>query len=101
MERDYLREQVEKRIKNEKEFYEHLVIYVIVNIGLFLVNFFVSRGSWWFYWATIGWGIGLAFHFYSTFVSSNLFGTEWERRRREELEKEYGLDDSNDTSKDE
>jgi len=93
MEKDYLREKVEKRIKDEKEFYEHLVVYVIVNIGLFFVNFFVSRGQWWFYWATIGWGIGLAFHFYSTFISSNLLGAQWEEKRRAELEKEYGIED--------
>lgn len=53
----------------------------------------------------IGWGIGLAFHFYATFISSRLLGAQWEEKRRKELEKQYGnntnIKDVEDIKKDE
>lgn len=29
---------------------EHIFRFIIVSIVLFLINFFVSPGHWWFYW---------------------------------------------------
>ena len=44
-------------------FYIHLIIYLIVNLSLFLINLFFSPQAWWFFWPLIGWGIGLFSHF--------------------------------------
>jgi hypothetical protein len=33
---------------------------------LFFINVF-SGGNWWFQWAMFGWGIGIAFHFKTTY----------------------------------
>jgi len=61
---EYAREQWLAR--QRREFRDHAVAYVIVNAFLIVVDLLVSGGSWW-YWALIGWGVGLAFHAYSTF----------------------------------
>jgi hypothetical protein len=62
---------------------------VIVNLGLFLLNFFTSPGSHWFYWVTLGWGIALAIHAYSMFIGSRVLTDEWEEKKTQEyLEKE-------------
>ena len=59
-----------KRVKQVKEFYRHLIVYLIVNILLFvakfkLIDFFDERGIHdeavysWVYWNAILWGIAL------------------------------------------
>ena len=56
-----------RRLKRRKMgFYSHWWSYLIVNIGLLLINNF-TPGPWWFQWSVLGWGIGLAFHFRATF----------------------------------
>lgn len=52
--------------RQRREFHNHLVSYVIVNAFLTAVDFAFSGGVW-FYLCLGGWGIGLAFHAYSTF----------------------------------
>jgi hypothetical protein len=48
---------------------------------------------WWFYWALIGWGIGLGVHALAVFGFSGggPWGREWEERKmREMMDKEQG-----------
>ncbi|MHB8781692.1 MAG: 2TM domain-containing protein [Candidatus Geothermincolia bacterium] len=42
----------------------HFFIYVAGNIAFFFVNLAIKgdTGSWWCYWITIGWTIGLVLH---------------------------------------
>ncbi len=55
------------RLKQRKmAFYSHLWSYLIITAVLLLINIFTS-GPWWFQWAVLGWGIGLAFHFKAIF----------------------------------
>ncbi len=72
------------RVDEIKGFYIHLIVYLIVNLGLFTMNLFTG-GGWWFYWGTLGWGIGLAVHGLSVFVFSGRMGAEWEQRKIREL----------------
>ncbi len=51
-----------KRKKEIKGFYAHLITYLCVSVGLFILNLIISPGEWWFYWLLPGWGIGLYFH---------------------------------------
>jgi hypothetical protein len=60
-------EQARARAKQLKDFYTHAAVYVVVNIGLFVINF-LGHGEWWFYWVLIGWGIGLGVHALNVFV---------------------------------
>ena len=55
------------RLKQRKmAFYSHLSSYLIITAVLLLINIFTA-GPWWFQWAVLGWGIGLAFHFKALF----------------------------------
>lgn len=56
-------------------FKKHLVSYVIVNLFLWLVWFFTGPqieepGLPWPIWSGIGWGIGLAFHYFNAYVAN-------------------------------
>lgn len=67
------------RVHAIKGFYMHLIVYVIVNIILFLINLFnKSATGWWFYWPLIGWGIGIIINAWFTFVPYGVFGSKWE-----------------------
>jgi len=67
-------EKAKKRVEEIKGFYTHAIVYVCVNIVLFLINFFLSPGGWWFYWPLLGWGIGLFFHAMGVFVFNRFPG---------------------------
>ena len=55
------------RLKQRKmAFYSHLWSYLIITAVLLLINI-ITPGPWWFQWAVLGWGIGLAFHFKAIF----------------------------------
>lgn len=72
-----------KRVEDLKGFYIHFAIFVIVNLGLALLNFVQDKDSLWFYWITFGWGIGVAIHFIVVFVFEGIFGPDWEQRQIE------------------
>lgn len=56
-------------------FRRHLRTYVIINAFLWAIWFLTGsrhQGSWapWPVWPTLGWGIGLAFHYADAYMSS-------------------------------
>ncbi len=78
-----------KRVEQIKSFYIHLITYIIVNAGLFVLNMITSPKSLWFYWPLFGWGIGIAAHALSVFGLGGQFGREWEENKiKEIMEKE-------------
>jgi len=82
-------ERAKKRMEEVKSFYSHLLVYIAVNAGLFLLNIVTSPGHLWFYWPLIGWGIGLSIHGVSVFGTQKLLGKDWEERKiKEIMEKE-------------
>lgn len=82
-------QRARRRVMAIKGFYIHLFFYVVVNIGLFLINILASSGHLWFFWPLFGWGIGVAAHGFSVFGILGLFGRDWEERKiKEILEKE-------------
>jgi hypothetical protein len=85
--------KAKERVEAIKSFYGHLFIYIMVNIGLFLINYIASPGDWWFYWPLVGWGIGLAAHGVTVFGTEGVFGKDWEERKiRQIMEKERRKD---------
>ena len=77
-------ERARKRVEALKGFYTHAAVYVLVNIGLFVINL-LAGGSWWFFWPLIGWGIGLAVHALNVFGSGPMLGRDWEERKTREF----------------
>jgi hypothetical protein len=62
----------------------HVIVYAVVNAGLFTIDALTGDG-WWFFWPMLGWGIGLAIHAMVLFVP--VFSPEWaEERARRQVE---------------
>ncbi|MBL7886194.1 MAG: 2TM domain-containing protein [Flavobacterium sp.] len=81
--------QAKKQVEEIKGFYGHLISFVIVNIGLLVLNLLTSPKHLWFFWPMLGWGIGLFFHGIKVFNFSPFFNKEWEERKiREYMERE-------------
>lgn len=78
------------RVGELKAFYNHLVIYSIINILLVGVNYYNNGLSFpWFLFPLLGWGIGIASHAITTFSINPFTGKNWEERKIQEiLEKE-------------
>ncbi|WP_305425877.1 2TM domain-containing protein [Photobacterium leiognathi] len=70
-------------VKSIKEFYSHLVTYLLVITVLFVINYFTSPDYWWAVWPALGWGIGIVSHALSAFEILNIFGPDWERKQVE------------------
>ena len=66
-------------------YYTHLLVYVVVNTGLFFINLFTrgDDGGWWFYWPLLGWGIGLMIH--TMVVLGGVFSEGWKQRKADEI----------------
>lgn len=65
--------------------YIHLLIYPVINAGLFGINF-VTRGedgNWWFQWPLLIWGLGLIVHVVMTVAP--VFSSEWVDRKADTL----------------
>lgn len=79
----YLKAQ--KRVEDIKGFYGNLMAYVIVILGLAVLNLTTSPEHWWFLYPAIGWGIGVTIHFCSVFNFIPFLGHDWEERKIREL----------------
>ena len=84
MRTDLPTDPVERRVVELREFYTHLVIYLVINGVLSLANWFTGP-PWWAMWPLFGWGIGLASHAAAVFVLPRFLGPAWEARTRERL----------------
>lgn len=78
-------EAAKKRVGEIKDFYTHVIVYVVVNIFLIVINLLTSPGRYWFFFATIFWGFGLFMHFLATFVFDGFMGAEWEEKKIKEI----------------
>ena len=65
-----LSEKSDKIVKEKRGFYIHFIIYLIVNIGLFIQWLYLTKveGFPWVITTTAGWGIGIIAHFIGVFV---------------------------------
>lgn len=50
----------QQRASAKLGWYRHAAIYLIVNLGLFILAFYQGRG--WAIYPALGWGLGLAIH---------------------------------------
>jgi hypothetical protein len=68
---DTLRSAAVQRLHRRRDFFQHLISYVIVNTLLVTVWLVLGlTAGFWFPWPLFpiaGWGIGLAFHAWATF----------------------------------
>ncbi len=78
-------ERARERAKAIQGLYIHLLVFAVINGGLFLINWATRGpdGAWWFYWPLLGWGVAVAIHLVVTFVP--VFSPEWAERRAERM----------------
>jgi hypothetical protein len=75
-----------ERVQALRGFYIHLMVYVLVIGGLFLIDWLTApSGLTWFYFPAVGWGIAVAIHAAMVFGADRLFDSEWEQRKVKEL----------------
>ncbi|MCR9182985.1 MAG: 2TM domain-containing protein [Flavobacteriaceae bacterium] len=89
-----LYEMAQKRIKEIKGFYVHLLVYIVVNLFIFAANSnLLSSGKIHIEFGHLSlpffWGIGLFAHWAGVFGPNVLLGKKWEEKKiKELLEKE-------------
>jgi hypothetical protein len=76
-------QKAKERVSVLRGFYKHLSVYVIVNLGLILINMTTSPESLWFIWPLMGWGIAIVLHALRVF--SGPLGSNWEEKKIAEL----------------
>jgi hypothetical protein len=80
-------ERAREKAKELREFYGHLVTYVLVNAFLVLIDRLDGVGEDaflgldWAYWPIFGWGIGIVVHAANTFFTMR----NWEERKVQKL----------------
>mgnify|MGYP000885646308 FL=1 len=89
MENNYQEEEryfkARKRVEEIKGFYGNLIAYVVVNVGLMVLNLLTSPGYLWFFFPMLGWGIGVLFHGMKVFNYMPFFGKDWEEKKIKEF----------------
>lgn len=73
--------QAKTRVEEVRGFWSHLAVYIIINLGLFIINIITTPHHYWFYWPLIGWGIGLVAHGFHVFEARGIFGKDWEEKQ--------------------
>jgi len=92
-EQQWLEQQTAQRESSEyrehvlRGLYTHLGVYVVINLGLVLMNMLTTHGSvTWAYWPILGWGIGLGSHLVAALVQFRSPGgeeyEEWQKGKR-------------------
>jgi hypothetical protein len=74
-----------KRVEEIKGFYGNLIAYILVNIGLMVINLLTSPAYLWFFLPMLGWGIGVVFHGLKVFNYMPFFGKDWEEKKIKEF----------------
>jgi len=84
-----LEARARRRVGIKMGFYIHALVYVLVNLGLFVLNTSLG-GERWSHYPLWGWGLGLAIHGIVTFIGlqgdgmrSRMLAHEVEKLRRQ------------------
>ena len=85
--------KAKKRVKEVKDFYTHLVVYITINLILIIINLGVFQSGftdikipkWPMFTTPFFWGIGLFFHWLNVFKGSFKFFKDWENRKIKEF----------------
>ncbi len=64
---DERHEAAYKRVKDKRDFRNHVAIYVIVNALLVVIWALSGAGYFWPIWPIAGWGVGLAFNAWAVY----------------------------------
>jgi|SRR5690606_4597480 len=84
--------KAKERVAELKKFYNSLTTFIVINLIFILINYMTNGFEYaWFWWVTIWWGVGVAFHGLKVFGLHLIFSKDWEQRKiRQFMEKNDG-----------
>ena len=68
-----------------KNFYMHVVLYVVVIAGLAAINLMTNPQYLWFIYPALGWGLGIVFCALRVFDLVPFLGAKWEKSEVEKF----------------
>jgi len=77
-------EAARRQVRRESRFYRGVIIYIIVNLALFVINRVSDPGYSWFYWPLGMWGALLLFRGLRVFVLRDWL-SRWEQTRLQRI----------------
>ena len=77
--------QAQKRVKEIKDFYAHLTVYLLCNPIVIVVNLMTCPGYLYFWFSLLGWGFAIVMHGLSVFRISPIFNKDWEEQKIQEI----------------
>ncbi|MBS4015893.1 MAG: 2TM domain-containing protein [Candidatus Latescibacteria bacterium] len=93
MDEKHAYESARKFVEARVDFFVHFLIYLFVNGVLFVINYRFSRGTWWFIFPLLFWGIGIFAHFLSVFLLSHSVKERWIRKKAQEIMQHHKPED--------
>jgi len=69
-------------------FYIHAIVFVFVNVILFIINITMTPQNIWFIWPLLGWGLGLLAHAATVYFPGQWGRKLMKRMIRRELDKQ-------------
>jgi hypothetical protein len=72
-----------RRAETLQAYYTHLLVYGVVNAGLFYLLTRGDDGNWWFIGPLAGWGIAIVIH--TLVVFGGVFSQDWKQRKADEI----------------
>ena len=73
-------ERAKRRVAALKGFYIHLSVFVLVIVGLTIINY-LTGSRWWVLWVLLGWGIGVLAHGLAVSTRTSGAIADWEERK--------------------
>ena len=65
--------------------YRNSILYVVILLGLFVVNALTSTQYWWVKWPALGLAVAVVVQASGLFMSESWLGKEWEQRKIKEI----------------
>lgn len=77
--------KAQRKVEEIKGFYGNFYFWILVNLGLMILNLVTYPDYLWFFWPLVGWGVGVAIHAMSVFNLMPFMGADWEERKIRQL----------------
>lgn len=74
-----------RRVRRLRRLLRNLALYVVIALGLTLVNLLASPGRFWVQWPVLGLALAAAVQAAAVFLPGEWLGPDWEERRIREL----------------
>lgn len=86
--------EARRNVRATRNFYKHLVTYVVVMVVLIIINMIKEPSNLWFLWVGGIWGAILLAQFISRVVINSKMDSNWEKRKIDERLSKSDKDDN-------